>query len=98
MHLPKGSMQELKGSEWEELYDHHREISKATGARKPSESQKSKSSLEMKAAKDKGEEFRDAERKDNINETRLEVWREHLKDPIVALDKALKCVEFRCQN
>ena len=25
--------------------------------------------------------------------TRLELWEEHLKDPIVALDKALKCVE-----
>ena len=25
--------------------------------------------------------------------TRLELWEEHLKDPIVALDKALKCAE-----
>ena len=34
--------------------------------------------------------------KDNIlgrNKTRLELWEEHLKDPTVALDKALKCVE-----
>ena len=34
--------------------------------------------------------FCDPERKDNIlgrNETRLELWEEHLKDPIVALDK-----------
>ena len=33
---------------------------------------------------------------DNIlarNKTRLALWEEHLKDPIVALDKALKCVE-----
>ena len=33
---------------------------------------------------------------DNIlgrNKTRLELWEEHLKDPIVALDKALKCLE-----
>ena len=27
------------------------------------------------------------------NETRLELWEDHLKDPIVALDKALKWVE-----
>ena len=47
----------IEGSEWEELHDHHKEISKATGARKPSESQKSKGSLAMKAAKDKGEEL-----------------------------------------
>ena len=26
------------------------------------------------------------------NKTRLELWEEHLKDPIAALDKALKCV------
>ena len=41
----------------------------------------------MKAAK--GEEYYDA---DNIlvrNESRLALWEEHLKDPIVALDKAL---------
>ena len=33
---------------------------------------------------------------DNIlerNKTRLALWEEHLKDPIVALDKALNCVE-----
>ena len=29
------------------------------------------------------------------NETRLALWAEHFKDPIVALDKALKCVEDR---
>ena len=27
------------------------------------------------------------------NKTRLELWEEHLKHPIVALDKALKCAE-----
>ena len=27
------------------------------------------------------------------NKTRLELWEEHLKDPIMALDKALKCLE-----
>ena len=40
--------------------------------------------------------FYDPERKDTMlgrNKTRLELWEEHLKDPIVALDKALKCME-----
>ena len=44
----------------------------------------------MKAAKNSGEEF--------CVETRLELWREHLKDPIVALVKALKCVETQYQG
>ena len=50
----------------------------------------------MKAAKDRKEEFYDLARQNYIlerNRTRLELWEEHLKDPIVALDKALKCVE-----
>ena len=50
----------------------------------------------MKTAKDRGEVSHYTERKDNIlgrNKTRLELWEEHLKDPIVALDRALKCVE-----
>ena len=50
----------------------------------------------MKAARDSGEEFYDTERKDNSlgrNETRLEPWEEHVKNPIVALDKAFKWVE-----
>ena len=49
----------------------------------------------MKAAKDAGEEYYDPTREDNIrgrNETRLALWEEHLKNPIVALDKAIKCV------
>ena len=50
----------------------------------------------MKVVKGRGEQFYGPERKDNIlgrNKTRLELWEEHLKGPIVALDKALKCVE-----
>ena len=50
----------------------------------------------MKSAKDRREDFYDAARKDNIlirNKTRLELWEEHFKDPLVALDKAPKCVE-----
>ena len=44
----------------------------------------------------RGEEYFDPEREDNIlgrNKTRVALWEEHVKDPIVALDKALKCVE-----
>ena len=44
--------------------------------------------------------FYNPERKDNIwvrNETGLELWEEHPKDPIVALDNALKCVENECE-
>ena len=51
----------------------------------------SKSLWKMKAAKDAGEEYYDPTRKDNIrgrNDTRLALREEHLKDPIVALDKA----------
>ena len=63
----------------------------------PQEAQKAKALWKVKAAKDAGEEYYDPTRDDNIwrrNETRLALWEEHLKDPIVALDKALKCVEM----
>ena len=42
------------------------------------------------------EEYCDPTREDNnkgTNETRLALWEEHLKDPIVALDNALKCLK-----
>ena len=41
----KRSTNELKGKDWEELCCHCRDMSKATGAKKPSESQKSGSPL-----------------------------------------------------
>ena len=66
-------------------------MSKATGANKPSESQKGKALLAMKAAEDRGEEYYDPARKEDILErtkTRLELWEEHLKDPMIALEKA----------
>ena len=66
------------------------------GAKKPIGSQKARALCKMKVARDSGEDFYDPERNDNIwkeNETRLELWEEHLTDPIVALDKALMCVE-----
>ena len=78
------------------LYDNYKEVSRAARVKKPNESQKAKALWEMKAARDGGDDFYDPERKDKIlgrSKTRLELWEEHLKDPIVALDKALKCVE-----
>ena len=84
----------IDGKDWEELYEHRKEMSGAAGVRKPYETQKAKALWKMKAAKDRREDFYD-----NIlgrNNTRLELWEEHLKDPIVALDKALKCVENWC--
>ena len=77
----------IEGEDWEEMYDSYKAMSKALGVKKP----KAK-----KAAKDRREEFYDPAREDNIlgrNEPRLELWEEHLKDPTVALDNALKCVE-----
>ena len=56
--------------------------------KKPQEAQNA-----VKAAKDAGEESYDPGREDNIL-GRKALWEEHLKDPIVALDKALKCVEI----
>ena len=53
----------------------------------------------MKATNDRKEEFYDPALKNDIlgrNAKRLELWEEHLKHPIVALDKALKCVEDHC--
>ena len=50
----------------------------------------------MKAAWCRVEEYYDPARKEDIlgrTETRLELWEEHLKDPIAALAKALECLE-----
>ena len=72
-------------------------MSRAAGVTKPQEAQKVKwTNEELKAAKDAGEEYYDPVREDNIlgrNRTRLALWEGHLKDSIVALEKALKCVE-----
>ena len=86
----------IEGEDWGELYDAYREMSRAVGVKKPQEAPKAKALWTMKAAKDAGEEYCDSTRKDNIqgrSETRLALWEEHLKDPFVALDRALKCVE-----
>ena len=86
----------IEGSEWEKLYDYHKEMSKAAGIQKPHSSQKARALWRMKAARGCGGAFYDPERKDNIlgrNKTRQELREEHFKDPSVALDKALKRVE-----
>ena len=55
----------------------------------------------MKAARDSGEDFYTQSAKTTFWEdtkNRLELWEEqHLKDPILALDEALKCVEDQYQ-
>ena len=79
-----------------ELYEHYNIMSKAAGARKQNESHKARALWKMKAARHGGEDLNDPERKDNNlgrNKTRLELCEEHLKDSIVALGKAVKCVE-----
>ena len=84
------------GKEQEALYCHYRDRSKATEAKKPSESEKAKDCWTMKAAWDRGEEFCDPARTEDFlgsTRTRLGLWEEHLKDPIVALEKALECLE-----
>ena len=65
-------------------------MSRSVGVKKPQEAQKAKALWKMKAANDAREEYYAPTREDNIlgrNETRLGLWEEHLKDPIVALDK-----------
>ena len=70
-------------------------MSGAGCVRQPQEAQKAKVLWAMKAAKDR-KEFYDLAREEDIsriNKTRFELWEEHLKDPMAALDKALKCVD-----
>ena len=79
-----------------ELKDAYKKMSRVWGLEKPQEARKAKVLWKMKAAKDAAGKYYDPTREDNIlgrNESRLALWEEHLKDPIVALDKALKCVE-----
>ena len=67
--------------------------------KKLQEAQKAKALWKMKAAKDAGEDYHDPTRDYKIRErskTRLVLWEEHLRDPIVTLDTALKCVENSC--
>ena len=86
----------IEGEDWGELCDAYKEMSRAVEPQKLQEVQKAKALCKVKAAKDAGEEYYDPTREDNILErkkTRLALWEEHFKDRIVALDKALKCVD-----
>ena len=78
----------IEGKDWEDMYDSHKVMSRAVGVKKP---QKAKALWAMKVAKERKEVFYDPAREENIskrNKTRLELWEEHLKGPIAALDKA----------
>ena len=48
----------IQGSDWEDLYDRYKDMSKAAGVKKPNENQKAKALWKMKAAKDRGEDLR----------------------------------------
>ena len=83
----------IEREDLEEMYDSCKEMSRAVGVKNPQEAQKAKALWALKSAKDRKEEFYDPAREEDIlrkNKTRLEMWEEHLKDPIAALDKALK--------
>ena len=43
----------IEGSDWEEFYEHYKEMSRAAGVKKPNESQKAKALCKTKAAKDR---------------------------------------------
>ena len=78
------------------MYESYKVVSGAVGVKKPQEAWKARALWAKKAAKDRRDEFYDPAREEDMsrrNKTRLELWEEHLKDPIAALDKALKCVE-----
>ena len=66
MAFAKRSTRVSEAATGRKLYEHFKEVSRAAGARKPSESQKVKALWAMKAAKDREEECYDPERKDNI--------------------------------
>ena len=86
----------IEGEGWGELYDAYKEMSRAVGMKMPQEAQKARALWKMKAAKDAGGKYYDPTREDNTlgrNKTISALSEKHLKDPIVALDKALKCVE-----
>ena len=83
----------IEGEDWGDMYEAYKEMSRAVEVKKPQETQKAKA-----LAKEAGEEYYDPTREDILrgrSDTRLAFWEEHLEDPIVALDNALKCVEDR---
>ena len=73
------------------MYESYKEMSRA-GVKKQQEAQKAKALWAMKAAKDRREDFYHPAGTNNIlirNRTRLELWEEHLKDPIFCAGQSL---------
>ena len=71
-----------------------RDLGKAAGAKKQSESQKGKALWTMKAALDREDEFYGlAEKRQHLGKELDEI-----KDPITALDKASKCAGNQYQG
>ena len=93
----------MEGSELAELCFHYREMNKAAGAKKPkkpSERQTATALWTMKAAWDRGEEHHDPARTEDIlgrTITRLDLWEEHLKDPIAAQPKRWNAWKIPCK-
>ena len=92
----------IEGKEWEALYHHNRELHQATGTQNPCDSQKAKPLWTMKAAKDRDHDFfYDPTHQKDIQggpQTRLEVWKEHLKSQVAVLAKAFECLEGICER
>ena len=96
MNFCQAFLKGIEGEDREEMYDSYKVTSRAVGVKEPAGGSEGKSRVGQKAAKDRKEEVYDPARGEDVsrrNKTRLELWEEHLKDPIAALDKALKCVE-----
>ena len=58
----------------EEMYESHKEMSGAVGVRKPQEAHKAKALWAMMAARDRGDDFYDPARKDNILVRKKRGW------------------------
>ena len=91
----------IEGEHWGELYDAYKEMSRAVGVKKPQEAQKAKALWKNEGSQGCRRRILRFTREDNIlgrNKTRLAFGEEHLRDPTVALDTALTCVENSYQG
>ena len=80
------------GSEWEQLY-----VVGQPGGTEAKRQSQGEGSLEKEGCKGQLEEFYDPYRADNMkgrNKTRLDLWEERFKDPMVALEKAMQCLGY----